>query len=338
MLEHGGRLRQAAVEYGIPLADWLDLSTGINPQGWPVPPIPVPPIPAAVWARLPEEEDGLAALAARVYGAAHAWPVAGSQAAIQALPTLRAPGRVGVVSPGYAEHAQAWAAAGHEVVRIAADAGAHGAPYAGTEGALDVVVLIHPNNPGGQTYVPADLLALHERLAARGGWLLVDEAFMDCTPQHSLAAHSHLPGLIVLRSLGKFYGLAGARVGFVLAAGDLLDRLAQRLGPWCLSGPSRWVAAAALADADWQAAARPRLLAAGARLADLLLRHGLKPAGGTALFQWVRTADAALLHAALARRGILTRLFGDPPALRFGLPGSEAEWQRLEAALREVAA
>lgn len=331
MLEHGGRLRQAAVEYGIPLADWLDLSTGINPQGW-----PVPPIPAAAWARLPEEEDGLAELAARVYGAAHACPVAGSQAAIQALPTLRAPGRVGVVSPGYAEHAQAWAAAGHEVVRIAAEECTGLSPE--KEAALDVIVLIHPNNPGGQTYAPADLLALHERLAARGGWLLVDEAFMDCTPQHSLAAHSHLPGLIVLRSLGKFYGLAGARVGFVLAAGDLLDRLAQRLGPWCLSGPSRWVAAAALADADWQAAARPRLLAAGARLADLLLRHGLKPAGGTALFQWVRTADAALLHAALARRGILTRLFGDPPALRFGLPGSEAEWQRLEATLRGVAA
>jgi L-threonine-O-3-phosphate decarboxylase len=236
MLEHGGRLRRAATEYGIPLADWLDLSTGINPLGW----LP-PAMPTAAWARLPEEDDGLADLAARVYGARHALPVAGSQAAIQALPTLRARGRVGIVAPGYAEHAHAWETAGHEVTTF------DPAHLPATE-RMDVVLLIHPNNPSGQTYAPQDLLRLHAGLAARGGWLVVDEAFMDCTPAASLAAHAHLPGLIVLRSLGKFYGLAGARVGFVLAAAELLDRLAQRFGPWALSGPSRFVAAAALAD------------------------------------------------------------------------------------------
>lgn len=324
MLEHGGRLRRAAAEHGIPLADWLDLSTGINPCGW-----PVPAIPAAAWARLPEDDDGLVEAACEYYGAPHCLPVAGSQAAIQALPRLREPGRVGVVAPGYAEHAEAWRAAGHAVVAVSHDTA--------TPDGLDVLVLIHPNNPTGRSYALEDLLEWHERLAARGGWLVVDEAFMDCMPECSLAAQSHRPGLVVLRSLGKFFGLAGARVGFVLAEPGLLDRLADRLGPWPLSGPARQVARLALLDSAWQAAERPRLLAEGGRLAALLARHGLAPAGGTALFQRVVTERAGELHAALARRGILVRRFDVPAALRFGLPGDEAAWRRLDRALAEVA-
>ncbi|MDP2430766.1 MAG: threonine-phosphate decarboxylase CobD [Pseudomonadota bacterium] len=355
MLEHGGKLREASSQYGIPLADWLDLSTGINPNGW-----PVPAIPAATWARLPEDDDGLSEAARAYYGARHTLAVAGSQAAIQALPRLRPPCRVGVVAPGYAEHAHAWAKAGHTLIPIGRDAP--------PPNDLDVLVLIHPNNPTGQTYTQETLLAWHTQLAARGGWLVIDEAFMDCTPEFSLAAHAHLPGLIVLRSLGKFFGLAGARVGFVLAEAALLERLRDLLGPWALNGPARHIASLALRDAAWQAAARPKLIAAGRRLADLLTHHGLPPGGGCALFQWLEvdgpatgTPRAGEIHAALARRGILTRLFeahpGAPypqgarrfrkaaepptaplPSLRFGLPGGEAGWNRLGAAMREVMA
>lgn len=332
MLEHGGRLRQAAADYRIPLADWLDLSTGINPEGW-----PVASIPAAIWQRLPEDDDGLIEAACDYYGARDALAVAGSQAAIQALPYLflqrHAPGRVGVVSPGYAEHAHAWAKAGHTVIPINREQLQKQPP----PDDLDVIVLIHPNNPTGQTYAPATLLAWHERLAARGGWLVVDEAFMDCTPEFSLAAHSHKPGLIVLRSLGKFFGLAGARVGFVLAEAALLERLSGLLGPWTLNGPARHIATLALRDAAWQAAARPCLRDNGQRLADLLTCHGLAPSGGSALFQWIESPRAEKIHVALARQGILTRLFTDPASLRFGLPGYEADWQRLERALAEIA-
>lgn len=319
MLEHGGRLLAAATRYGIEPADWLDLSTGINPAGW-----PVPPIPAAVWQRLPEAEDGLVSAAAAYYGSTCVLPVAGSQAAIQALPRLRAACRVGVPHPAYAEHAYAWRTAGHAVTAWQPEQGV---------GVLDVLVLVHPNNPGGQRYSRAELLDWHAKLAARGGWLLVDEAFVDATPEASLSADCPREGLIVLRGLGKFFGLAGARVGFVLAESTVLDALEARLGPWAVSAPSRWVARAALADTAWQQSARPALLAAGARLADLLRRHGLVPAGGTALFQWVRTADAAGWHERLARQGILTRLFADPPSLRFGLPHHETDWARLAAAL-----
>ncbi|MHB1051804.1 MAG: threonine-phosphate decarboxylase CobD [Thiobacillus sp.] len=319
MLEHGGKLLAAAARYSIEAADWLDLSTGINPAGW-----PVPAVPPEVWQRLPEQEDGLVDAAAAYYGSAAVLPVAGSQAAIQALPRLRAASRVGVPHPAYAEHAHAWRAAGHTVTAWQPEQGVD---------ALDVLVLVHPNNPGGQTYHRADLLTWHAELAARGGWLLVDEAFIDATPEASLSADCPREGLIVLRGLGKFFGLAGGRVGFVLAGPAVLDALEARLGPWAVSAPSRWVARAALADIAWQQAARPALLAAGARLADLLRAHGLAPAGGTALFQWVRTADAAAWHERLARQGILTRLFADPPSLRFGLPHHETDWARLAAAL-----
>ncbi|HSJ79605.1 MAG TPA: threonine-phosphate decarboxylase CobD [Thiobacillus sp.] len=319
MLEHGGALLAAAARYGIEPAGWLDLSTGINPAGW-----PLPPIPAAVWQRLPETGDGLAEAAAAYYDCGDVLPVAGSQAAIQALPRLRAASRVGVPHPAYAEHAHAWRTAGHAVTAWQPEQGV---------GALDVLVLVHPNNPGGQTYYRAELLDWHAELASRGGWLVVDEAFVDATPEASLSGLCPRPGLIVLRSLGKFFGLAGARVGFVLADPVVLDALDDRLGPWAVSAPSRWVARAALADIAWQQSARPTLLAAGARLAELLRSRGLAPTGGTAMFQWVRTADAAAWHERLARQGILTRLFADPPSLRFGLPHHETDWARLAAAL-----
>lgn len=329
MLEHGGRLRLAAECYRIPLADWLDLSTGINPAAWPV---PLPPPES--WARLPEDEDGLEHAARAYYRAAHVLPVTGSQAAIQALPALLRPRRVAVIHPGYAEHAHAWKRAGHAVERLPpetllAGPGPAPAPW-------DVLVVINPNNPSGHFFPPELLLAWHERLSARGGWLVVDEAFMDVTPEFSLAPRSSQPGLIVLRSLGKFFGLAGARVGFALAEPALLERLAAELGPWAVAGPSRWVARLAISDANWQETTRNVLPEQAQRLAQLLTRHGLPPAGGCALFQWCPTSEAERRHAALARRGILTRLFLEPEGLRFGLPASQAAWSRLETALEQT--
>ena len=325
MLEHGGRLNLAAARYGIPRAAWLDLSTGINPNGW-----PVPGLPATAWSRLPEEEDGLAAAAKNYYETDALLPVAGTQAAIQALPHLRAPCNVGVIHPGYAEHAHAWRRAGHRVIQVMADAVARDLTH------LEVLLLINPNNPTGACFTPQQLLDWHSELAVRGGWLLVDEAFMDATPEQSLASHAPRPGLILLRSLGKFFGLAGARVGFVIAETQLLDRLRTELGPWTVAAPSRWVAARALADTKWQQLARGHLAAAHIQLTQCLARHGLQPAGGCALFQWVRTSDAVDIHRALARQGILIRLFKDPLSLRFGLPGTSGEWRRLATALRTL--
>lgn len=323
MLEHGGRLRAAAQRYGIPLADWLDLSTGIAPYH-----PPLPAIPGGVWARLPETDDDLEAAARDYYGTTDLLAVAGSQAAIQALPRLRPRARVGVVSPCYAEHAAAWRHAGHRVIELCEAS----VPRALDQ--LDVLVVVNPNNPSGRLIEPMQLLEWHTRLAARGGWLLVDEAFVDCTPQHSLDEYSAMTGLIVLRSFGKFFGLAGARLGFVLGERGLLDALGELLGPWTISGPTRLLGAALLADGDGQRHQRQRLLADGLWLEALLRRHELAPLGGCALFQWRVDPQAALLHEHLARRGILARLFDQPCSLRLGLPADETGWARLDQALQ----
>lgn len=314
MLEHGGKLSRAAQESGIPIDKWMDLSTGIHPLGYPV--VTIPP---DCWRRLPEEEDGLLAVAADYYGTSYLLPCAGSQAAIQTLPLLRPSCRVGILGPTYAEHAYAWSQTGHVVLEIT--------EYDPT---LDVLVLVNPNNPTGRLLAPDVLLQWQAELAKKGGWLVVDEAFMDTTPEHSLAAKAGLPGLIVLRSLGKFFGLAGIRAGFVLAWPELLGTLAEKFGPWSVPHPTRWVAQQALADRQWQATNRTWLTGESQKLAELLTRHGLPPSGGTALFQWVATPAAGEIYQRLARLGILTRLFDNPASLRFGLPGDERGWAKLD--------
>lgn len=322
MLEHGGRLLQAVAHYGTPREEWLDLSTGINPIAWQGTPVSI-----ASWNRLPEEQDGLAELAESYYGAVAVLPVGGSQAAIQTLPRLRGRSRVGVPALGYNEHGFRWAQAGHEVVPLAM------ADFAGAIDGLDVLIVCNPNNPTGERVTSVELLDWHTRLSRRGGWLVVDEAFADSTPEVSMAQFSDRDGLIVLRSLGKFFGLAGARVGFVLAGQRLLQRLEDWLGPWTISGPSRVIARGALGDRQWQETTRARLQRDSAQLAGLLARYGLNPSGGCDLFQWVREPRAQQIHEWLAQRAILTRHFSTVPSLRFGLPATAQDWSRLDEAL-----
>lgn len=326
MLEHGGRLRVAAAQYDIPLDRWLDLSTGINPHGW-----PVPPLPPEVWQRLPEDDDGLEAAAAAYYGSPNLLPVAGSQAAIQTLPAFMPRAAVACIAPLYSEHPQAWQMQGHKV-RFLQNATLPRALAAATP----YVLLCNPNNPTADRHPRDIVLDAAAQLKKRGGWLIVDEAFADAAPEESLtplAGTAEAPNLVVLRSLGKFFGLAGARVGFLFGPAELRAKMANALGPWPISGPARAAARLALLDTAWQTAMRPRLAADSERLRDLLA-----PLGETrhcALFASLKLAQADALHDHLAQRGILTRRFDQQPLLRFGLPGDEAGWQRLDAALAE---
>ncbi|MGU7815650.1 threonine-phosphate decarboxylase CobD [Burkholderia sp. AW49-1] len=324
-IPHGGNLHEAAHRHGIPYDAWLDLSTGINPVGY-----PVPPVPADAWRRLPDDGDTLAACAAGYYGApdaAHVLPVAGSQAAIRALPALLPTGDAGVAALAYGEYAPAFARHGHRVVAL--DIGADVLPAS-----LRHVIVGNPNNPTAE-FVPAErLLGWHAQLSARGGTLIVDEAFADTGATPSLAQFTDRPGLVVLRSVGKFFGLAGIRAGFVLARPELAAALRDLLGAWTVSGPARHAVAAAFADHAWQAATRARLAADGERLAALLRTHGFA-VHATPLFSWTDDPRAAALHAALAAHGIWTRYFARPSSMRVGLPGNEAEWQRIADALSQ---
>lgn len=324
MLEHGGNLNDAIARFGRQRDGWIDLSTGINPHGY-----PVTSLPRDVWHRLPERSQKLAEAAARYYGAPQLLPVAGTQAAIQALPRLRRMSNVVVAAPSYAEHAHHWGLHGHLMRQI---------PFAELDVAAndcDVMVVCNPNNPTGATIEPERLLAWADRLAARGGWLIVDEAYADVEPLTSVARWSDRPGLIVLRSIGKFFGLAGLRLGFVAAHPSLLTQLEDALGPWTVSEPAQRIGCAALLDSTWQEETRVRLLSSGRRLHRLLDIHGIQ-ATGSALYQWWPTGNANTFWQHMAERGILARLFTQAArGIRLGLPADEAGWQRLEQALQQ---
>lgn len=324
MLEHGGNLNAISRQYGLTDTDWLDLSTGINPNGWPVP----DKLPESVWSQLPQNDDGLLSTAQKYYQCDSLLAVSGSQAAIQNLPHCRAHSRVGVLSPAYAEHQYAWQQAGHEIVIVdALTIDEH-------IRSLDVLIIINPNNPTGQLFSSKQLRKWHQQLAQRGGWLIVDEAFIDVSPEHSLSTDCPQKGLIVLRSIGKFFGLAGLRVGFVLAEKALLDLLAEHLGPWPIANASRYICQLALADTQWQETTRHSLKQQSLRLMTLLSDSGFPDISGCALFQWSKTENAQQIHQQLASQGIYTRLFTQPKSLRFGLAKTETQWRRLESALQ----
>lgn len=321
-LHHGGRLRAAVDTYGIPLSDWLDFSTAINPQSW-----PVPPLPLEVWQRLPEDDDGLLAAATRYYGvsdtgdSAAGLPVPGTQAVIETLPRLLAPRRVWVPAIGYQEHAFCWQKHGHALHPYTT------LPDPASVRPQDVVVVINPNNPTAERVRPDQLRLLATALAPQMGLLVVDEAFMDCTPEHSLLGLPLPPSTLVLRSFGKFFGLAGLRLGFCFAAPSWIERLDQALGPWAVNHPARWIARQALADSRWQLEARKRLRTASTTLQQALATTLAGEADITAtdlfvtLHLGVERAEA--LHTALARQGLFTRWFSQEGLLRIGVDAEE---------------
>ncbi len=329
LVAHGGNLHEAAVRYGIAWDAWVDLSTGINPHGY-----PVPPVPPTAWRRLPDDGDGFAACAARYYGAPdarHVLPVAGSQAAIRALPALLRSARVAVAPLTYGEYAPAFARAGHEIVPL--DVREDTLPDTVTH-----AVVVNPNNPTATHLAAARLLHWHAQLASRGGMLIVDEAFADAfghERSETLAHATSREGLVVLRSPGKFFGLAGARCGFALGAPALLAALRAHLGAWTVSGPARHAVTHAFEDSAWQSEMRVRLAAESARLVALLRAHGFAP-HATPLIAWITQTRAPALQDALARRAVWTRRFDAPASLRFGLPACEDEWRRFESALEQA--
>ena len=321
MRDHGGDLGTAIARFGGRPEDWIDLSTGINRQ-----PYPLPPAPLSALRDLPRQEDTDAcARAARAAYAAPAdaacLPLAGAQAAIRLIPALRPAGRAAVLGPTYNEHAAAFAAAGWHVTEVRERALLHG---------FDAVVVVNPNNPDGRHHMPADLLLLAEQ----NGLLVVDESFADVAPAVSLCPALGDPGVIVLRSFGKFYGLAGLRLGFALGAEEDIARLRELAGPWPVSGPALAAGRVALADRAWAEATRARLDADAERLDRLARQANWRLVGGTALFRLYDTADAGAAQARLARRRIWSRTFPYAPSwLRLGLPGSELEWTVLAEAL-----
>ncbi|MBX4953464.1 pyridoxal phosphate-dependent class II aminotransferase [Rhizobium binae] len=346
-IDHGGGVTAAAAAFGGRPKNWLDLSTGINPC-----PVALPEIPTRAWHRLPDSYlVDAARRAARDYydsGEILPLPVAGTQSVIQLLPRLLrqrsqfamtddkvavtddkvavTDDKVAVVSPTYGEYARAFASAGFAVDAvddIAAIGGQH-----------RLAVVVNPNNPDGRVWPAEALAALHDRMKSANGLLVVDEAFGDTDPALSLAARAQeLPNLIIFRSFGKFFGLAGLRLGFAIAPEDILARFEDWLGPWAVSGPALSLAASLLRSDV--AAIRRCLDDRSAALQAALSAAGLRIKGGTALFTLVADIRASDIYTHLCRHHILVRKFDYAPDwLRFGLTPDPAADNRLSAALQ----
>jgi cobalamin biosynthesis protein CobC len=330
--QHGGDLQRAVSLYGGEITDWIDCSSGIAPWAY-----PLPAVPDHIWQRLPDQDQALLLAAQNYYGCEQLLALAGSQVGIALLPKLRPACRVAIISPSYAEHHWQWQQAGHEVSAIS-----HAQVDECLENSsIDVLIVVNPNNPSGQQISAATLLDWHNRLAARGGCLIVDEAFADCAPAESLLPHAGKTGLIILRSIGKFFGLAGIRLGFIASEKQLLEEIKQTLGPWHISGPAQWAGQIALSDTAWQAAQQQRLLANQAWMIATLSEAGLAPSGSLPLLHWCPRPDAKALHRQLAKQKIWCRLFDHHQGLRFG-PVAEHQQAlfktRLMAALKNCIA
>jgi len=317
MRDHGGNMDMAIAHYGA--GDWIDLSTGINRL-----PYPVPAFDPNLWQRLPTASDMSALLAAASAHYACTAPVmacAGAQAAIQMIPNLGR-GLARILSPTYNEHAAALRSMGWQVEEVSDLPDLAGA---------DLAVVVNPNNPDGRSFAPTDLIALLPVV----GRLVVDESFGDIAPHLSTLPYAGRQGLIVLRSFGKFWGLAGLRLGLVFGDDLTIGALRAMAGPWPVAGPALQIATAAYQNPDWADATRARLSQDAAKMDDLARGKGWSVVGGTDLFRLYDTPNATAAQDHLARHQIWSRIFPYSSSwIRLGPAGGPDEWARLTAAMR----
>jgi len=306
---------------------WLDLSTGINPAPW-----NGPRASLEMLARLPDPARiaELEATAARAFGVADPARIvatAGAEAGLRWLPRALAAETVDIVSPTYSSHEAAWAANDAHVSCIDA-----ASLQAATAAAL---LLVNPNNPDGRTVSRNEMAALVRSRASRGLWTIVDESFVETAPEFSVADLAS-DGLVVLRSFGKFYGLPGVRLGFVVAPPEIADRIRALQGEWPVGAEAITMGVGAYGDVSWRTRTEGELRQHAAALDGLLEQRGLHVVGGASLFRLVSTPAAAAIFERLCRAGILTRPFAERPDwLRFGLPRRE-DFARLDLALRDA--
>lgn len=323
-IAHGGDLGAIARTYPAAPAPWVDLSTGINPWSYP-------------YADSPPDLNGLpcnAEVHACRESMAHYLGCAseaitlmpGSQIGISLLPHLMPQSSVVIVGPTYEEHAHSWRGAGHHVDVLSLSQA--------QSASADIIIVVHPNNPDGTILERAAFDSLHQGQAARGGWLIVDEAFGDLCPSESYAPHAGADGLIILRSFGKFFGLAGLRLGGLLSSAPLRSKVDQAIGPWAVSTHALRIGTQAYQDTDWINDMRGRLKSRAEELTTLLCHAGLEIVGGTDLYCLTHHVQAPALFTHLAQAGLYVRQFDTHPTwLRFGLPADIASLARLKQAL-----
>ncbi len=327
--EHGGDIQKAAKRWGIPVAQWLDLSTAISPFCYP---LATPP--AEIWQQLPYLNDTFIEAAVNYYQCENLLPIAGSQQAIELLPNIFHGKRVALPAVGYCEHAYHWRNSENAVVTYQC---ADELRKKIDEKFIDIAIVINPNNPSTELYSRDYLLEIASALSKQNSYLIIDEAFIDSQAEHSLA--SNLPdNTIILRSIGKFFGLAGIRIGFVLAKPYLLKKLEEKTGLWQISSPALWAATQALNDKQWQEQQIQRLAKSSQMLEQNLCEYfpqKIIKRQSTFMSLFLSWNETQAIFEYFARKGILLRKFQlaeEDGLLRIGLPADSESLSRLMTA------
>lgn len=327
MTRHGGDLSGFWVQNPEYKGNVIDLSTGINPHSY-----PVSECDMVKWNKLPQQANEAALLnAAAAYlncDPKHLLASPGSQILISQLPHIVQNRTVQIVSPTYGEHSTCWKNAGHTILRTPAGKG--------LADNADVCIITNPNNPDGFVTKREIIVSYAKSLAARGGMLIVDEAFADVAPEISVVDLVEQLPIVVLRSFGKFFGLAGARVGFLVSGSKINTALQKKLGPWAVSGPALDVAARAYTDEKWIAETRRNLAQKMEYLVNLMVKSDFNYVGGTSLYGLFEHAEMAEVNQILISAGIYARTFDyNPNWLRLGLPANERDWLQLQTTLEK---
>lgn len=305
--DHGGGLDAAVSKYGGSRANWVDLSTGINPI-----PYAADAIDPNAWTALPDQKanDDLIKAARDFWNipqGADVLAAPGASCLIANMPRLAPTGSVLIHAPTYNEHAAAFDLAGWS-----------------KKGDPTAQVVVHPNNPDGRLWNAEQI---------RAPLRIIDESFCDVMPKASLIKLAAEPGTIILKSFGKFWGLAGLRLGFAIGDPALIAQLKEFLGPWPVSGPALQIGAQALNDQNWAAETIERLSKDAEKLDDVMTEKGANIVGGTSLFRLYDVDDAAAWQDRFAQSHIWTRIFPyNKRWLRLGLP-HPLDWSRIKGAL-----
>ena len=322
-ITHGGDLTAATKEFGMPVRGWIDLSTGINPVNF-----PDLKLKDQLFHKLPTsgQTTNLLKIASDFYQVSTSMTIIaspGTQAVLQHMPRLYPKRKVAILSPTYSEYENTWSRFGNQIIR------------AGNLQELkqgNIAVVVNPNNPDGRRHQIEDLIELAEHVET----LILDETFCDHSSEVSIIPKLHSQNIIVLRSIGKFFGLAGLRLGFVISNANITDNIEKMLGPWAVSGPAIEIGTRALSDKPWIEKMDGILSMKSRELDNLLIRQNLKILGKTVLFKLIENNNAQFIYQTLAKSGILVRKFnGQKNWLRIGLPGIKSEWLRLEAILHD---
>jgi cobalamin biosynthetic protein CobC len=326
---HGGQLDRVKQDYPEQLLPWIDLSTGISPFRY-----PVDINASACFKHLPQGHSDLIAAASCYYGVDHGLPIPGSMWAIQNLPLIRKLCEQNtndsrpVLLPrmGFNEHVKAWAAWGFNIEYY------DDMPSIDQLGRAQSCVVINPNNPTGYHCSKQSLLDAHKLLLSNDAWLIVDEAFIDLTPEYSCVAESVQQGFIVLRSFGKYFGLPGIRLGSIMACDQIIGNVKNLLNEWSINSAAQQIATTAFLDANWQYEVNKNIKTNSVKLQKLLKSLDLKTQG-TDFFRTYLTSNAKILNEHLLKLGIYVRLLDDESGIRIGMPNENSDWKRLEVAL-----